>query len=199
MLDIDVIDDPACAAVALDPTRTAILRVLREPGSATTVARVLDLPRQKVNYHVRALEEHGLVALVEERPRRGMVERVVVATARAWVVSPAVLGPLAAEPADTDRLSSRYLLALASRLVREVAVLARRAAAAERPLATLAIDTDVRFASAADRAAFAADLAEAVTTLCARYHDEGTAGGRWHRVVVAAHPRPTNTDTEDRR
>ena len=44
------------------------------------------------------------------------------------------------------------------------------------------------FASAADRAAFANDLARTVATLVGRYHDEGAAGGRTHRVVVAIHP-----------
>ena len=65
MLDVDVIEDPGAAAAILDPVRGAILAALAEPGSATTVARRLDLPRQKVNYHVRALEQHDLVKLVE--------------------------------------------------------------------------------------------------------------------------------------
>ena len=55
---------------------------------------------------------------------------------------------------------------------------------------TLTVDTDIRFRTAAERAAFADDLAAAVRTLAARYHDESAPGGRWHRVVVVAHPRP---------
>lgn len=190
MLDLEVIDDPATAAAALDPVRSAVLAALAEPGSATTVAKALGLPRQKVNYHLRLLEEHGLVRLVEERQRRGLTERILVATAHGYVLSPTALGASAADPARTDRLSSRYLIALAARLVREVADLARRAEAAGRTLPTLAIDTEIRFASAADRAAFTAELTQAVTRLAARYHDEQADGGRWHRLVVAAHPRP---------
>lgn len=191
VLDLDVIDDPATATLLLDPVRARVLQQLAVPGSATTVAGALGEPRQKVNYHLRALEERGLVHLVEQRPRRGLVERVVQASARSYVLSPAVLGANAAEPARTDRLSTDYLIAVAARLVREVADLARRAARAQRPLATLTIDTELRFASAAERAAFTAELADAVTRLAARYHDEHTPGGRWHRLVVAAHPRPT--------
>lgn len=190
MLDVEVIDDPAVAAAALDPVRAAVLAALAEPGSATTVARQLDLPRQKVNYHLRALEEHGLVELVEERPRRGLTERVVRATARGYVVSPAALGRSGADPARTDRMSTRYLIAVAARLVREVGVLARRADAAGRRLPTLTLDTEIRFASASDRAAFTSELTQAITTLAARYHDESAPAGRWHRLVVAAHPRP---------
>jgi len=189
VLDLDVIDDPAAAVAALDPVRARILAALAEPGSSTTLAAALGLPRQRVNYHLRLLESHGLVHLVEERPRRGLTERIVVATARAYVVSPEALGAGMADPARTDRLSARYLVALGARMVREVAVLARRAEKAGRPLATMAIDTEIRFASAAERAAFTAELTRTVTGLVARYHDETSAGGRWHRLVVAAHPR----------
>ena len=179
--------------------RAKILSLLAEPGSATSVASALGLPRQKVNYHLRALEDHGLVRLVEERPRRGLVERVMVATARSYVASPAAFGDSAADPARTDRLSSRYLVAVAARMVREVADLARHADAARKPLATLAIDTEIRFASAADRAEFTHDLASAVAALASRYHDERASGGRWHRVIVAAHPSPARSRQETAR
>lgn len=190
MLDVEVIEDAAVAVAALDPVRAAVLAALAEPGSATTVARQLGLPRQRVNYHLRTLEEHGLVELVEQRPRRGLTERVLRATARGYVVSPDALGRSGADPARTDRLSTRYLIAVAARLVREVGLLARRAEAAGRPLATLTLEAEIRFASAADRAAFTAGLTDAVTSLVARYHDEAAPGGRAHRLVVAAHPLP---------
>lgn len=191
MLDVDVIDDPAAAAAALDPVRSTLLARLATPGSATTLARRLGLPRQKVNYHLRTLESHGLVELVEERPRRGLTERVLVATAASYVVSPGAMGDAAPDPErSTDRLSSRYVVALAARLVREVGELARRAEQAGRSLPTLGIDTEIRFASAADRAAFTEELTRALTALAAHYHDESAPGGRWHRLVVAAHPRP---------
>jgi DNA-binding transcriptional ArsR family regulator len=194
VLDVQVLDDPAVASAALDPVRSRVLAQLREPGSATTVSRALGLPRQRVNYHLRTLEAHGLVRLVEERPRRGLTERVVVASATSYVVSPVALGEASTDPGRLrDRLSSSYLVALAARLVREVGEQARQAEAAGRRLTTLSLDTDIRFASAADRAAFTEDLAGAVTALVSRYHDESAPNGRWHRLVVASHPRPTAT------
>ena len=194
-----MIDDPAVAMAALDPVRASILAILAEPGSSTTVAAALGLPRQQVNYHLRTLERHDLVRVVEERQKRGLTERVMLATARTYVVSPATLGANAADPARTDRLSTRYLVAVAARMVGEVADLARRADEARKPLATLAIDSEIRFASAADRAAFTAELSAAVTALTAKYHDEYADRGRWHRVVVAAHPIPRTTATATRR
>jgi DNA-binding transcriptional ArsR family regulator len=190
-MDLDVISDPAVALVVLEPVRARVLASLAEPGSASTVAAALGEPRQKVNYHVRTLEEHGLVRFVEERARRGLTERVVQASARSYVLSPSVLGTNASDPERTDRLSSSYLIAIAARMVREVADLVRGAERVGKPLATLTIDTEIRFASAADRAAFTAELGSQVASLVARYHDQTAAGGRWHRLIVSAHPRPT--------
>jgi DNA-binding transcriptional ArsR family regulator len=195
VLDVEVIADPAAALAALDPVRARLLASLQQPGSATTLARDLGLPRQRINYHLRTLEGHGLVRLVVERPKRGLTERVVVASASSYVVSPEALGDAGAGRAvhrssTPDRLSARYLLALAARLLREVGTLANRAEASGRSLPTLALDAELRFASARDRARFTEELADAVAVLAARYHDEGAAGGRWHRLVVACHPRP---------
>jgi predicted ArsR family transcriptional regulator len=197
MLDVEVIDDPAAAVVALDPVRARLLAELAEPGSAATLAARLGLPRQKVNYHLRTLEAHGLVRVAAERRWGGLTERLLVATAASYVVSPGALGEAATDPARaSDRLSARYLVAVAARLVREVGGLARRAEDAGRRLPTLTIDTEVRFGSAAERAAFTDDLAAAAAALVARYHDESAPGGRRHRLVVAAHPLPHAPDQE---
>jgi DNA-binding transcriptional ArsR family regulator len=186
--DVEVIEDAGAAAVALDPLRARLLAELVEPGSAATLAVRVGLARQKVNYHLKTLESHGLVELAEERKRGGITERVLQATAAAYVVSPAALGRSAADPDETpDHLSARYLVALAGRVVREVGELARRAATAGKRLPTLAIDTEIRFRSAEDRAAFADELTAAVIDLAARYHHDD---GRPHRLVVAAHPKP---------
>lgn len=192
MRQIAVIDNPAAASAALEPTRARVLAGLVEPGSATTLAERLGLPRQKLNYHVRALEAQGLVELVAVRRRRGCRERIMQASAAAYVLSPDALGPAAADPARTaDRLSAGYLLALGARAIREVGTLLQSADAAGKMLPTLSIDTEIRFRSSVERAAFTRDLAEAMATLAARYHDESAPRGRWSRLIVLAHPRPS--------
>ncbi|GAA2415795.1 ArsR/SmtB family transcription factor [Nonomuraea africana] len=189
MFDVAVIDDPAAAESSLDPIRARLLAELVEPGSASTLAAKVGLPRQKVNYHLRTLEQHGLVELLEERRKGNMTERVMRATAASYVISPAALGAVQPDPSRApDRLSARWLLAVAARLVRDVGTLVTGADRAAKRVATFAIDGEVRFASAADRAAFAEELAGAVTSLVSKYHDESAQGGRAHRVVVAVHP-----------
>jgi DNA-binding transcriptional ArsR family regulator len=189
MFDVAVIEDAAAAEVSLDPIRARLLAELTVPGSATMLANRVGLPRQKVNYHLRELERHGLVELVEERRKGNVTERMMRATAASYVISPAALAAVQPDPARApDRLSARWLLALAARLVRDVGVLITGAVQARRPVATFALDGEVRFASAADRAAFAAELSDAVTALVSKYHDESAEGGRDHRLVVAIHP-----------
>src|SRR6516164_5543015 len=198
MLEVQVIDDPAAATVALEPTRSRLLAELVAPASAATLATRVGLPRQKVNYHLRALEAHGLVRLAQERKWGGLTERLLVATAASYVVSPRALGPVAADPnREIDRLSASYLIALGARVVREVGDLVRRAKETGKRLATLAVDTEVRFRSPADRAAFSNELVEAITKLVSKYHDESAPGGRAHRLVVVAHPPPQQSDPKE--
>ena len=195
MQELSVIDDPAAAGVSLDPVRARLLAELAEPGSASSLAGKVGLARQKINYHLRTLEQYGLIELVAERRKGNMTERVMQATAASYVISPAALGAVAPDPARTpDRLSARWLIALAARTVREVGELLAGATKAGKRLATFAIDGEVRFASAADRAAFADELAQAVTALVGKYHDESAPRGRPHRVVVAIHPEVRRTD-----
>jgi DNA-binding transcriptional ArsR family regulator len=191
MTSVAVIDDPHAAGAALDPIRSRLLAELSSPHSAASLAKKVGIPRQKVNYHLRALESHRLVREAETRKWGGLTERRMVASALSYVVSPAALGPVAADPGRVrDRLSADYLIALAARVVREVAGLVRKAVDHGKRLATLSLDTEVRFRSAPDRAAFTDELTRAVAALVAKYHDPSAPGGRAHRLVVVAHPLP---------
>jgi DNA-binding transcriptional ArsR family regulator len=169
--------------------RLRILDSLREPGSASTVARQLGIARQKVNYHLRALEKAGFVEEIEQRRAGNCIERIVRARASHYLINPELLGSLGADPeAVNDRFSSSYLIAVAAQAIRDVAALQRQAAKAKKRLATVTLQTDVRFASAADRQDFTTELSNAVARLVAKYHDEKTEGGRTFRFVIGAYP-----------
>ncbi|MBV9580687.1 MAG: ArsR family transcriptional regulator, partial [Chloroflexi bacterium] len=69
---------------------------------------------------------------------------------------------------------------------------------AGKRLATLSLETQLCFRSAADRAKFTQELADAVSDLVARYHDTTAPGGRAYRLIVVAHPLPpVPTQQED--
>ena len=198
MPDVAVIDDPAAAAVVLDPIRSRLLVSLAgEPASAAGLAARLGLPRQKVGYHLNVLQDRGLVAEVEQRRHGGLTERIFAASAapcsscrpRRWATP--LRTPFTCRTVSPPCTSSRAGCAL-----REVGALLRGADAAGKHLPTLAIDTDLRFRNAAERAAFAEELGDAVRSLASRYHDESAPGGRWHRVVAIAHPKPQEKSSQ---
>jgi DNA-binding transcriptional ArsR family regulator len=196
-LPLDVIRSPESAAALLDPTRQRLLAHLKEPDSATGLARRLRLPRQRINYHLRVLETAGLVELVEERRKGNCLERVVRATARAFIISPEALGELGPTmETAADRLSGAYLIAAAGRAIRDVAELEDRARKEGKLVATLTLEADVRFANADSRAKFAEELANAVARLAAKYHDDKAPGGRRFRLLAAVHPVPVTRTKE---
>lgn len=194
---LDVVSDLERAAVLLDPTRLRLVERLAKPDSAAGLARKLALPRQRVNYHLRELEKAGLVELVEERRKGNCVERLVRATARSYLIGPEALGRLGPEPERIhDRLSASYLIAVAARAIRELAGLSRRARATGQRLATLTLETEVRFASAATRNAFAEELATDLARLAVKYHQATSPEGRSFRFFVAGYPTPGGSARE---
>jgi hypothetical protein len=109
-----------------------------------------------------------------------------------------LLGPLAADPAQVaDTFSAKYLLGLASKLQSELARSAELAAAAGKRLATLSINTELRFTSPEQRAAFTEELQRALVDVAARHSSPfAKADGRPFRLVVGCYPIPPAKDRE---
>jgi len=192
---VQVVQTLDSAAALLNSSRLKILAELAEPDSASGVARRIGLPRQQVNYHLRELEKAGLVDFIEERRRGNCMERVVRATARSYVISTEALGSLGDTPDEqSDRFSIAYLISLAARLIRDLATLRARAVDANKRVATLALETAIQFATAADRAQFAEDLAAAIAQLAAKYH---APSGRPFRVIAGVYPAISQTKTKE--
>ena len=189
------------AAVLLDPLRLRILREARAPASATEIAARLGMPRQKVNYHVRALAQARFLRRAGQQRKRNLIERRYQATARAYVLSPEILGPLRADARQVaDAFSAAYLLALTSQSQAE---LGRAIAAAHRqgkPLATWSVSAEMRFESAAQRAGFAHALEQAIAVVMGRHASPatlsgGAAGpGRPYRLILGCYPIPPEQD-----
>jgi DNA-binding transcriptional ArsR family regulator len=184
--DTALIEDLERARLALDPIKRQLLAALREPGSASTLARQLGLPRQKLGYHLRALEAAGLVRVVEERPRRGFIERVLVARAGTFVLDPALLSDADRAVDAQDRFAGRHLVQAASTVVREVTRMQGAAEEAGQRLLTFTIEADIGLAQPQDFEDFTAALARSVAALAERYAP-GEGRRRYH-LVMGAHP-----------
>lgn len=192
-----VLRDARQASALLHPVRRKMLNHLSEPGSASSLAREFAMPRQQLNYHLRELESAGFVEFVEERRKGNCTERLVRATAKAYLISPEALGELG-PTAETrrDRFSAAYLVATAGRLIQELATVAARARRANKRIATLTLESEVRFASPEDRNAYAEELANTLARLSAKYHQPGTDTGRTFRVVTGVYPAITKQDED---
>lgn len=187
--EFQVIQSAETAATLFSPARMRILEHLAEGDSAAGVARRLNLPRQQVGYHLRELEQAGLVELVEERRKGNCTERIVRAAARTYVIGPQALGKLGATPEQRrDRFSMGFLVSLAARAIRDLAALCARAQGSGKRVSTLAFEVEVRFASAEARHAFAEELAQQVARLAAAYHNEAAPGGRRFRFFGGIYP-----------
>lgn len=185
---VEVLREPGRIAVLLDPARRRLVQALLErPDSAVGLARRLGDSRQRLNYHLRVMEDAGLVELAEERQRRGARERVFQLVAHQFAIDPGSLEELSPEPMESDRFSATYLVALASRAIRELSDLLERAEETGRRLATAGLSTEVRLAEPGDFNRFVEDLTEAVAGVVARHNVDAPAG-RTFRVFAGTYP-----------
>ena len=193
---VEVVRGAPEAVVMLKPPRPEILEQLRQPDSASGLARRMGLPRQRLNHHLRELERAGLLELVEERRKGNCIERVMRSVARYYLISPEALGAVGADEPERlrDRFSWSYLTAVAGKALSDLAILRRRADRAGKKLATFTLETEVRFATAAARNDFAQELASEVARLVSKYHDEAAPRGRRFRFFLGGYPRITTAD-----
>ncbi len=190
-LTVRIVREPAQALALLDPERLRLVHALAEsPDSASGLARRLGEKRQRLNYHLRTLEDAGLVEVVQENSRGNIKERVLRPVARSFVLDPAAAGQLAeCEPEEVgDRFSAHYLVAIAARAVRELSALLFGSKARGERLATASINTSLKLGSPKDFNAFTEDLTNAIAEVVAKHHDEAASGGRWFRLVAGAYP-----------
>lgn len=201
---VECIGEASRAGVLLAPLRVEILERLRgEPRSASAVADEMGLPRQRVNYHVKALARARFLRKAGRVRRRNFYEQRYRASARSYLIAPDVLGPVAAGlRSPEDQAGAAYLLAGTARLQSEVGRAAAQAAEEGKRLATLTLEADLRFESAAQRSRFTRALRDAVAGVIAEHAapaelEDGSPGpGRPYRLLLGCYPTPARTDTD---
>jgi predicted ArsR family transcriptional regulator len=186
---LDIIDDPTRARAALQPIRLRLLHLLERPQSAPELARAMEMPRQRVMYHLRKLEVQRLVEAQDHGSVGRRIDRSYVRTATSYAIAPKTLGGVAVDAQTVaDAFSSAYLSAVAGRALNDLAALGRAAAARGKRVPTLTLETDVRFATPADQRRFADELTTALATLAAKYHHPDAPDGRTFRVFACGYP-----------
>ena len=184
-----LVGDAAAARAALSPLRRELLGRLREPGSAASLSEAMTLPRQRIGYHLKVLEEAGLIVAAGKRKRRGFTEHFYEAR-DALIVDPLILGAIDPDAVEKqDAFAAGHLVRTAAGIVSEVSRM--RAAAREEGsrLLTFTVEADVAFAAPADIERFTARVADALAELAAEFAPV-RGGGRTYRVTIAGHPAP---------
>lgn len=185
--------DPRRATALMHPLRLRILHQAAKPTSATQAAGRLGLTRQRVNHHFRHLIASGFLRPAGRRRKRNMVEKLYVASAGGYLLSPEILGPIRADwRGMAQPRSGAYLLALLANAQSDVAP--GRGGKAAPPAETISLKTQFRLRGGPEREEFARALRDALAEVVTRYTraaapEEGTAeSGRLHRMIVACYP-----------
>jgi len=167
----------------LSPIRRRILDGLAEPDSATGLARRLGHSRQNINYHLRSLEDAGLVTVDELRPRRGLTERIMRRTFDVVLVDPTAFDTGAMSRHDVAGLSG--VIASAIDTIRDAAQVTKRASVDGQRVAAASLSSDIRVASPKKMQ----DMLDELAAVIARYD----AGGHGLRVRVSTTVMPVVT------
>ena len=193
--EIRCITERAHAAEVLQPLRLEILRLTRDPTSASEMSQKLGLSRQRVNYHVRVLARSGFLKRAGRRRRRNMVEQRYVASARAFLLSPELLGAVGADWRKVeDATSAGYLLALNCQMGSDLVRVWRESGTTGKQVSTLSLKSQFRFESPEQRERFTKALEEAVVRVVTDHTSpnlkpDGSPGpGRPYRLVLGCYP-----------
>ena len=185
------VEEAESARALLHPLRSRVLAELREPRSATEVAKALGQPAPRVNHHVRRLKEAGLIRRAGTRRVRNLTEVLYVAMARTFVISEA-LTPGGERRGELRRQSARRplrnLVAVGERLAGDALRLLDEAAWDEREFSTYASSLDLSFPDAESRAAFLGDLLSAIEQLKGKYGAQEGSEGERYQAMVACYP-----------
>lgn len=179
MRDVLYLEEIEQAETLLKPQRIEVLRHLAEPATCTEVAGRLGQTPQRVYYHVKKLAEAGLVELVSERKVRGVHEGIYQASARAYWLSPRLVGRLGLTRRG-DELNLGYLLDLMEEVQEDIAALDRT-----RPELPSVGVSGVIHLPTERRQEFLAELQTVLQDLFGRYG--GTEGDAF-KLVVACYP-----------
>jgi DNA-binding transcriptional ArsR family regulator len=186
MQDLLFVEEPAQAGALLHPLRLSVLKRLAEPRSCPDLARDLDETTQKVYYHVKILEEAGLVDKVDERRVRGIMEGLYQARARSYWLSPRIVGRIGGPARTRDQMSLGFLLTLAEEIQLDVARLAARPGAGG-PSLGLSAHIELRDPSA--RAAFLSEVQEIFKRLARKYGQGAGARSPSFKISLVCYPK----------
>lgn len=168
MQDVCYIEEVEQAMALLKPLRLEILRRLDAPRTCPELAAEFEESAQKIYYHVKALQEAGLVDKVAERRVRGTVEGRYQAKARSYWLAPKLVGAIGGARVARDQASLRVLLQLAEDVIEDTGKLGSRSEAGQQ-VPSLSLSAQIHLVDAARRAEFLTELQTTFQALALKY------------------------------
>lgn len=107
MKEILVLRDLECIKAIAHPKRIDILKAFNNlPLSAKQLSQILDEPHAKINYHIKTLYKVGILELVEEKIKSGIVEKYYYPKAKSILIDKNVIN-ISLEK-DDETIQSKY-------------------------------------------------------------------------------------------
>ncbi len=179
-----VVSDAQKLGLLADSLKSEILREMDRPQTTADLALIMGMPRQKLGYHVRQLEDAGLLVRVGETRRGNCVARKLQSVARHIIVYKS--DPDA--PIPQDRFSSSWLVAQCATAIREIGVMSLDADSVGEKLPTMSVDAEIAFDNPQEQQAFAQELSELIAALVDRYGSSSSDARRF-RFFAASYPK----------
>jgi len=193
MQEVLYIEDVDQAAALLKPQRIEMLKLMDHPRTCLELGKIFGETPQKINYHIKALQNAGLVEQVGERRVRGTVEGSYQARARSYWLASDLVGQIGGAAIAQDQASLRHLLSLTEEMRGDIGHLAQQVG---REIPSLGLSLHVELNDESRRADFMADVQHMAQLLAHKYgattaEDENDAqpSRPRFRLVLACYPK----------
>jgi len=187
MENIFLIQSPQQAKAIFKPIRLEILQLLNQPHTCTELAEVLNTSPQKIYYHIKILQDSGLVKKVREERVRGIMEGYYQASAASYMLSPGMVEKLGGAEMAKQQLSLANLLNLIQQMQAEITVLSQL----KEEIPSIGLSAQISLNSPADRSAFHAELQECIQKLAEKYgarQESPPHPNDVYRLILACYP-----------
>lgn len=193
MQEVFYIEDVEQAMTLLKPMRIEIVKQMYEPRTCTELGEFFGESAQKIYYHIKALQEVGLIERVGEQRRRGAIEGHYQAKALSYWLSPQLVGQIGGDTPTANQTSLRFLLSLAEETLQDVGRLGQQVG---QNIPSLGVSAYI-YLSEARRPEFLQEVTEIFEHLAHKYglpeaSPENVAQS--YRLILSCYPKESPQD-----
>ncbi|MFC7439782.1 ArsR/SmtB family transcription factor [Laceyella putida] len=190
-----LVELPEQASALMNPLRAEILAHLKEPASATEVAKQLHETPQRINYHLKTLEKVGLVQRAGTRQVRNLVEVLYQSVARTFLLAESLsIGEKTIQKIK-DQGSLLHLIHTSERIKKDALLLMERSDQDEI-IPSASLQMKVNLQDEEQRQQFVQDYVELVKQLIGKYQSKAS-GTHPYQVLLAVYPDLVSRSDED--